>query len=30
VGEVESCGFEKGSPLVHQQGGFFEVGQVKS
>ena len=29
VGEVESCGFEQGSPLVHQQGGFFEVGPAK-
>jgi flavin reductase (DIM6/NTAB) family NADH-FMN oxidoreductase RutF len=29
VGEVEVCGFAEGTPLVHQQGGFFEVGQVK-
>ena len=29
VGEVELCGFAEGTPLVHQQGGFFEVGQVK-
>jgi flavin reductase (DIM6/NTAB) family NADH-FMN oxidoreductase RutF len=30
VGEVEVCGFAQGTPLVHQQGGFFEVGQVKA
>ena len=30
IGEVEACGFAQGTPLVHQQGGFFEVGQVKA
>lgn len=25
VGEVEACGFADGSPLVHQQGGFFSA-----
>jgi flavin reductase (DIM6/NTAB) family NADH-FMN oxidoreductase RutF len=25
VGEVESCGFAEGMPLVHQQGGFFSA-----
>jgi flavin reductase (DIM6/NTAB) family NADH-FMN oxidoreductase RutF len=29
IGEVEACGFAQGTPLVHQQGGFFEVGPVK-
>jgi flavin reductase (DIM6/NTAB) family NADH-FMN oxidoreductase RutF len=30
VGEVEACGFAQGTPLVHQQGGFFGVGQLES
>jgi flavin reductase (DIM6/NTAB) family NADH-FMN oxidoreductase RutF len=30
IGEVEACGFAQGTPLVHQQGGFFEIGQVKA
>ena len=24
-GEVEQCGFANGSPLVHQQGGFYSA-----
>ena len=30
VGEVEACGFAQGTPLVHQQGGFFGVGKLEA
>jgi flavin reductase (DIM6/NTAB) family NADH-FMN oxidoreductase RutF len=30
VGEVECCGFAQSTPLVYQQGGFFEVGKLAS